>query len=376
MRDVRLDRWAELLVHYSLRAKQGHYVVIQGEVEALPLIEACYEKLLEVGAIPELFLQEERLKEILFEKGTDAQIAAPQSALVYAVQKCDGYLVIQANNNTRLLAEFDLQKQVLARQARKPVIDAFFTRSANKEMRWVLTYFPTAGAAQEAGMGTRAFEEFVFSLCGLNEKDPMTVWKQLSDRQEKLIHFLSNKKELHFQNADGTDLKVNIASMKWENCDGRINFPDGEVFTGPNLNAADGGVNGVARYSMPTFFNNCEVQDIELYFEKGAVVEARASKGEAFLHKMIEQDPGAKLVGEIAIGTNYNMDKITKNILFDEKFGGTFHLALGKGYPQTGNMNQSALHWDIIFDLRQGGSITADGELLLKDGKFLKHLWF
>ena len=163
--------------------------------------------------------------------------------------------------------------------------------------------------------------------------------------------------------------------MKWVNCCGRINFPDGEVYTGPNLKAADGGVNGVVRYALPTIYRNVEVHDIEIVFKNGAVVEAKASKNEAFLYEMLAQDAGAKFVGEIAIGTNYRIKQGTKNILFDEKIGGTFHLALGKGYPETGNTNESALHWDMIFDLRKGGTIYADDELVVKDGIFCQAHW-
>ena len=163
--------------------------------------------------------------------------------------------------------------------------------------------------------------------------------------------------------------------MKWVNCCGMFNFPDGEVFTGPNLKAPDGGVNGIVRYSMPTIYRNVEVHDIELTFRNGAVVDVKASKNEAFLKEMIAQDSGAKFVGEIAIGTNFRIQKCTKNILFDEKIGGTFHLALGKGYPETGNANESALHWDMIFDLREGGTIHADGELVEENGHFARSEW-
>ena len=294
---------------------------------------------------------------------------------LYAAQHCDMYLVIGAESNSKLLSRVDPRKQALASQAKKPILEAILNRAADSKMRWSYTHYPTAAAAQDAEMGTREYEEFVFSLGHLNSEDPVSAWKEVGKKQQNLITYLQNKKELHFKNAQGTDLRVNISGMKWVNCSGMINFPDGEVYTGPNLKANDGGVNGVARFALPTLYRNVEVHDVEITFKNGAVVEAKASKGEDFLRAMIQQDAGAKFVGEIAFGTNYNMTNITKNILFDEKFGGTFHFALGKGYPQTGNTNDSGLHWDLIYDLRNGGAVFADGELINKDGRFTKPEW-
>jgi len=375
MKDPRIDRWANVLVNYALDAKAGQHAVIVSEPDAMPLLEACYEHLIKVGAIVETFITPRSLTEIQFQYATDDQIKTTPPVMKYAAENCDLYIALGAEVNSKLLANFDPQKQALASKARLPIMAAIMERAAEKKVRWVYTHFPTPAAAQDAEMGTREYEEFVYTLGHLNEEDPVNVWKEVESRQQELITFLEAKKELHFKNADGTDLKVNVDGMKWVNCCGRINFPDGEVYTGPNLNASDGGVNGVARYALPTLYRNVEVHDIEIKFENGAVVEANASKGQDFLREMIKQDEGAKYVGEIAIGTNYNMQRITKNILFDEKFGGTFHFALGKGYPQTGNTNHSALHWDMIFDLRKGGSITADGELFFEDGKFLKAEW-
>jgi aminopeptidase len=187
--------------------------------------------------------------------------------------------------------------------------------------------------------------------------------------------FLTGKRELHFQAANGTDLKVNVEGMTWVNCAGESNFPDGEVFTGPNLQAEDGGVNGVVRYSFPAVHHGRECDGIELTFEKGRVVQAKAEKGEDFLKAMLAQDEGASALGEIAVGTNYSITRYTKNTLFDEKIGGTFHAAVGEGYPETGNHNKSALHWDMVCDLRPGGTIHVDGELMSQDGVFAFDGW-
>ncbi len=372
MRDPRVDKWAEVLVHYSLQAKAGQHAVILAELEALPLVEACYEKLVQAGAVVDTIINPRFLAEIQFKYATDKQLSSTSPVSKFIAENCDLYLAIGADSNSKLLSWVDPKKQALASLARQPILNGLLNRAAQGKVRWAYTYFPTASAAQDAEMGTREYEEFIFDLGHLNEKDPIGYWKGIEEQQQKMIDYLTPKKLLHFQNQQGTDLKVDVSGMKWVNCCGKINFPDGEVYTGPNLESADGGVNGVARFSLPTLYKNTEVHGIELYFEKGEVVQAKASKGQEFLREMIAQDAGAKRVGEIAIGTNYQMNRVTKNILFDEKFGGTFHLALGKGYPETGNSNQSGLHWDTIFDLREGGTIKADGECFYQDGQFLR----
>ena len=371
MRDIRVDRWADVLVNYALQARSGQKAVIVGEFEALPLIEAAYEKFVQKGVVTDVVMAPTAFKEILFANASDELLSTPSPVTQYIADNCDLYLAIGAESNSKLLSGVDPKRQAMASQARQPVLESILNRAAEGKMRWSYTMFPTAAAAQDAEMGTKAYEEMIFDLGALNKEDPVAHWKKVEEEQQKIIDYLSDKHELRFRNPMGTDLCVNISGMKWVNCCGKINFPDGEVYTGPNLKAGDGGVNGVARYSFPTLYRNTEVHEIELKFENGAVVEANASKGQDFLREMVSQDAGAKYVGEIAIGTNYQMTTVTKNILFDEKFGGTFHLALGKGYPQTGNTNASALHWDMIFDLREGGSITADEEEFYRDGQFL-----
>lgn len=374
MKDIRLDRWADILVNYSVRAKPGQSCVLTGDICAMPLLEAVYEELVKQDVFAEIFIIPKHWAEILYEYGSDELLSKVSKGLLHAVGSCDLYIGIGSENNTKLLMNVSPARQALVSRARLPILQAVMKRSAENKLNWVYTHFPTASAAQESDMGNREYREYFYSLCHLNDENPVSKWNQLEKKQDKLIKYLKTKKELHFKNDKGVDLRVNVSSMKWVNCCGKINFPDGEVYTGPNLKAKDGGVNGVVRQSFPSLYRHVEVADIELTFEKGAVVEAKASKGESFLKEMIAQDLGAKYVGEIAIGTNYNVDRITKNILIDEKFGGTFHLALGKGYPETGNTNESALHWDIIFDLRKNGTITADGELFFKDGKFSDHL--
>jgi len=375
MRDDRIDKWAEVLVHYSLRAEEGQSACIFSDVEALPLVEACYEKLLQAGVHVEYSLGTSYFQEIFYEFAKEEQLKRLEELRFFAAQHFDLLLFIHAPGNTSSLTNVDPRKIALKSTSSAPFLDTVFKRSASKAMRWCRTDFPTTAAAQSCGIGNREYESFVFDAGHLNHSDPIAFWKELKKQQQKAIDYLEDKKELHFKTEEGTDLRVNIEGMHWENCAGEINFPDGEVFSGPNLAAADGGVNGFVRYTFPTVFKDVEVDGIELTFEKGAVVDAKASKNEDFLRTMIAQDDGAKFVGEIAIGTNFHVDKGTKSILFDEKIGGSFHTAVGQGYPQTGNTNQSGLHWDMICDLRCGGKIFADGELIFADGRFVIDGW-
>ena len=244
-----------------------------------------------------------------------------------------------------------------------------------KPLKWVGTQFPTQASAQDAERSLREYEDFVFKAGYLDHDDPAAKWNEIREKQQRVADYLNGKSLIHFQTPEGTDLKVNVDGMTWINCAGESNFPDGEVFTGPNLKHADGGVNGVVKYSFPAVHNGREVHDIELTFEGGRVVGAKASKGLAFLEVMLDQDEGARNLGEIAVGTNYQITEYTKNTLFDEKIGGTFHAAVGAGYPETGNDNQSGLHWDMVCDLRTGGTITVDGEVISRDGKFVFDGW-
>jgi len=371
MRDLRLDKWAHVLVNYSLAAKKGQKAFIIGCTEAMPLIEAAYEQFVLAGVHVEYMIRPKHFLEFFLNHASCEQISTTSQVRLFAAENYDLILHIRSDGNAKLLSHIPPQKIGLMNNGEKPILETQLERAAKGALRWCLTMFPIPAMAQEGEMGSHEYEEFVLNACFLNEPDPVALWQDLGRKQASLIAVLETKRELHFQNAQGTDLRINIEGMKWENCEGRINFPDGEVFTGPNLRARDGGVNGIVRKSLPTVYRNVEVQDIELVFRNGAVVEAKASKNEAFLREMIALDGGAKSVGEIALGTNYNIKNCTKQTLFDEKIGGTFHLALGKGYPETGNTNVSAIHWDIVFDLRCGGTVHADDELISKDGVFV-----
>lgn len=375
MRDSRIDTWAKLLIHYSINVERNHRVLIQGDLGALPLIEACYEECIKSGAYPEYLLTHDRFSEYFLKNGSPEQLLMSPQLKKYAVETFDRFLFIYAPNNLQALSNISLERHTYSSKANQPIQKAILDRKAKGEILWCRTHYPTASAAQNASMGTEEFENFVFGASFLDHENPIESWKALGKKQQKAIEYLSNKKELHFKNSHGTDLRVNISGMKWVNLCGTINFPDGEIYTGPNLNAEDGGVNGIVKYDFPTIYRGVEVDGIELIFKHGAVINAKASRNETFLHRMIEQDAGAKYVGEIALGTNYCINTGVKDILFDEKIGGTFHTALGMGYPETGNINQSALHWDLVCDLRKDGVIYADDEKIFEKGVYLKSGW-
>ncbi len=370
MRDARLDKLAQVLVRYSTRVQPGELVLLQGDPVALPLLEAIYDELLRAGAHVRLNCQPGHFQEAFYALANDAQLQYVSPLALHEMQTVTARIALWAETNTRALSNVDPRRQRLASAARQPIMKVFLDRAARGELKWVGTLFPTAASAQDAEMGLREYEDFVFRAGYLHLADPVAEWRRLHACQQRLTDYLNGKQTVRFQTPQGTDLTVTVGGMKWINCCGTENFPDGEVFTGPDLAAADGGVNGVVRFSFPAVHHGHEADGVELTFERGRVVRATARKGEEFLRAMLAQDDGASRLGEIAIGTNYQVQRFTRNTLFDEKIGGTFHAAVGSGYPETGNSNESGLHWDMVCDLRQGGTITVDGVVIAENGRF------
>ena len=375
MRDPRLTKMAQVMALYSLNVKPGDQIWMTGEIAALPLMEALYEQLIIAGGNVKTTVIPAGWDEIFFQHAKEEQLQRTCPFTLYEATHCDKRIRVIGPTNTRGLSHVDSKKQALVSRSNQPILSQVLTRSAANALDWVVTLCPTPAGAQEANMGIREYEDFVFSAAHLDEEDPVAHMREVEACQQKMIDFMQGKKELHFHTPHGTDLRVNIEGMVWRNSCGKRNYPDGEIFTGPNLNASDGGVNGVVHYTFPAIWQNTVVEGVELTFEKGRVVHARARRNEPFLKTILSQDEGASRLGEIAIGTNYKIKTFTQNILFDEKIGGTFHAALGMGYPETGNTNKSALHWDMICDLREGGTITVDGTVISQDGVFAFPGW-
>ncbi len=375
MRDPRLDKLARVLVEYATGVRPGQIVRISGPPVATGLIEAIYERVIRAGAHPHVRCAPEALTDLMLELASDEQLKFVSPLAIHEIETIDVSIGLWAETNTRSLSGVAPERQAMTSAARRPIMTRFMQRAKIGELKWCGTIFPTQASAQDAEMSLRQYEEFVFNAGHLDRDDPIVEWQRIQARQQKVVDYLTGTKQVRFETANGTDITVNVEGMTWVNCCGHENFPDGEVFTGPNLQAADGGANGVVRYDFPAVHGGREVCDIELGFEKGRVVKAAASKNQDFLLQMLDQDVGARSLGEVAIGTNYNISQYTKNTLFDEKIGGTFHMAVGAGYPETGNANESGLHWDMVCDLRRGGTISVDGEIISRDGRFVFEGW-
>jgi aminopeptidase len=364
--DPRVERLAAVLVDYSVAAKEGQQITVEAPSLAAPLVREVYRRILAVGAHPLPRIGIEGMLENLMLDGSDAQLDWVNPARRDDIEEVDGRVVIMAPNNTRSLTGVDAAKQARLHRALEPQRNRYLQRAAAGELRWVLTLFPTNAAAQDAGMSLTEFEDFVYSAGFVDRDDPVGEWERFGERLERVGTFLDGVSELRVV-VEGTDLRVGVEGRRWMRSRGLENFPDGEIFTGP----VETSVDGVIRFTYPAVFQGREVEDVRLRFEGGEVVEATASRGEDLLREMIAVDDGARRAGEFAFGLNDAVTAFTRETLFDEKIGGTVHLALGTAYPETGSSNRSALHWDLICDLRNGGEVYADGELVYRDGAFL-----
>jgi aminopeptidase len=371
MADPRLDKLAEVLVRYSTGVRRGELVSLHGPVLAEPLLVILYREVLRAGGHPVVYMGPEACSRIMLQTGSPEQLTFLNPLDLREVEAIDVAIHVLATENTRALTNIDASRQAVRSKARRPVMEIFLRRAAEHSLRWVATQLPCQAAAQEAEMALSDYEDFVFGAALLESADPAAAWRALSERQAEVVRFLRGIHELRFVTPNGTDLRVGTVGRTWINCDGHENFPDGEVFTGPVEDATEGTV----CFDFPAVHGGREVQGIRLTFRAGRVVEASAAKGEEFLLRMLDQDAGARVLGEVAIGCNYAITRHTRNTLFDEKIGGTFHVALGASYPESGGKNQSALHWDMVCDLRHGGRIEADGYPISENGRFLNHAW-
>jgi aminopeptidase len=366
MADPRVETVAKILVDYSVEVRPNQLVRISGGPGGAPLILAVYQKVLERGAHPFLQVELEEAEELLYTYASDAQLDYIPPFMKEVVEQIGASIGIWTDVNTKQLTNADPAKQSRRAVARRPLSDRLLEREAKKEFRWTGTLYPSQAFAQDAEMSLREFEDFVYKGCLVHEPDPIKAWKAISKKQQRLVDWLNKAKEIHVIGPD-TDLKLEVTGRKWVNCDGHENFPDGEIFTGP----IEESVNGHIRYTYPACHFGREVENVRLQFKDGKVIKATAAKNEQFLLKMLETDEGARYVGEFAFGTNSGIQRFIKNTLFDEKIGGTIHLALGLGFPESGSKNKSAIHWDMVCDLRKGGEVHVDGTLFLKDGKIL-----
>ena len=366
MADPRYAKWANALTGYSAEVLPGNTVAILGGSAAEPLLLEIYRSVLERGGFPVLVPTLPGTFAAMLGGGTDDQIDFLTPVERFARLEADVVISVVAETNTRSLSGVDPSRQSRFQKARSDLMKQFLERETSGDMRWTLTLFPTPAHAQDAEMATDEFADFVMRGCKLHEDDPVAAWKKQGAEQQKLVDFLTPHSEIHVT-GPGTDLTLSTAGRTWINCDGEKNFPDGEVFTAP----LEDSVNGRVRFSYPAVVSGREVSGIELTFADGRVVAATAEKGEDLLLAQLDTDEGARVLGEFAFGTNFDIQRFSKNILFDEKIGGTIHMAVGATYPDSGGANQSAIHWDMVCDLREGGKVTVDGEPFLVDGMYV-----
>ncbi len=355
-----VTRWANLLVDYCLRVEPAETILIAAELPAQPLIEACFRAVVDRGAHPIVRVELPGLSEYFVEHANEAQLAHLSPISIREAEVVDGRIRITAETDTRSMSGVDPARQAIVDRARAPL------RELAAKRRWVLTQYPTEAYARDATMPLHDYEAYVASAMFLDTGDPVAAWRDLGRRQSGLVEFMTGVRAVRIE-AEGTDLTLAVAGRTWINSDGRRNMPSGEIFTGPVETSAQGRL----RCSFPVCRGGREVDGIALEFDQGRVVAASAESGEDYLRSMIDLDPGARYLGELGLGLNGGIDRFTGSILYDEKIGGTVHLALGNSYPETGGINKSALHWDLIVDLRQGGRITADGQVVMTDGRWL-----
>jgi aminopeptidase len=365
VKDPRYEKLAQVLVHYCLEIQKDDLFQISSTPIAAPLVIEVYRAALKAGAHPFTRIGLPGLNEILIEAASEDQLSYVSPIAEFAIERIDKRLTIRAPENTKALANTDPRRQMTAQAAGRAIMARFMERSAAGELAWCGTQFPCLASAQDAEMSLAEYEDFVLEACLVHKKDPIAAWKKVRRDQEKICRFLNQKKTIRIVAKD-TDVTMSVAGRKWINSDGRHNMPSGEIFTGP----VEDSVEGTISFSFPACYSGREVEGVRITFEKGRAVAVEAGKGKDFLAATLDVDEGARFVGEIAVGTNYAIRRFTRNTLFDEKIGGTVHMALGASYPDTGGANVSSIHWDMVNDMRPGGRIYADGELIYEDGRF------
>ncbi len=367
MKDLRLEKLADLIVNYSVKVKPGDYVFIICDEVASPFMIEVTKAAIQAGGLVETILNNQEVAEAKLKYGSHEQISQDNFLMEAVVNKADVLITAWGGRNTKVNANINADRIKSKALSDKSWRKIFSKKMGDKSLRWVGTMFPTHSDAQEANMSLADYEDFVYGAGLLDKDNPASEWEKISASQEKWVKYLDTKKELHIV-SKGTDLKVSVNGRKWINCDGRVNFPDGEVFTSP----VDDKINGKISFSFPGIYAGKEIEGIQMEIKDGLVTKASAKKGEDLLNALLSTDDGSARFGEVAIGTNYGIQEFTRNMLFDEKIGGTVHMAIGDSMPDAGGLNRSSIHWDMLCDMRQEGKIYADGELFYEKGKFIE----
>jgi aminopeptidase len=367
MSDPRVAKLADLLVNYSLELQPGQLVRVDGGMVAAPLVTELYRYALKAGAHPRTRLEVEGLDVIAVGESSEQQLTFVSEIDRFEIETLDALITIWADKNTRSLSRADPQRLSKRIAARRELTNRYWDRMDEGAARWVGTRFPTDAHAQDAEMSLPEYEDFVYGACHVqDDEDPVAHWQKVSGELNTRARELETFREIRIVGPD-TDLRLGVDGRAWLAADGKLNMPDGEIFTSPVETETEGEI----RFSFPAIFQGRRVEDVRLLFEGGRVVQAEAAAGDDYLKSLLDMDEGARILGEVAFGLNYEIDRFTRDILVDEKIGGTMHLALGSSFKKLGGRNESGLHWDMICDLRAEGEVYADGELMWKAGHFL-----
>lgn len=367
MENTLWSKYAQVLVEYSVNVQPGDLTIIRATShEAQPLVKEIYKQVLQKGGHPVVHAAMEGLGETFIKYASDEQLSYIDPMMELEYKTADKFISIGAPTNTKTMAKADSKKMAKRSAATRELSNLMLKRSAEGSLKWVIADFPTNALAQEAKMSLDDYTDFLIKSCYLHLDNPIEKWREIDREQQRIADYLNSTTKLHIIGEE-TDITFNTEGRKWLNCSGQCNFPDGEIYTSPVEDSA----NGTIYFDFPQIYRGNEAQKVRLRLENGKVFEASAEKGQDYFLDMINMDEGSRFVGEIAIGTNYMIQDITGNILFDEKIGGAIHMALGASYPEAGGKNVSGLHWDLIKNMKHGGEIYADDKLIYKDGKFV-----
>lgn len=358
-------KFSRLIADYCVSIKKLDEVAISAGLEAMPFIKTLYREIVKRGGYPHIFIRDEELTETFYRYAPDELLDYLSPIDEYIVKNIDVRISVISSSHTKPLISTPPEKIQRRNQALKKLTEIFFKRDGEGDIRWNVTAYPTYALAQEAGMSILEFREFVEKALKLHYKDPVEMWRRQTEWQENIKQFLDKVNEVRVVGGD-TDITFKVDGRIWINDDGTKNMPGGEVFTGPAEDATE----GVISFDIPVLWRGMEMTGVKLKFRNGKVVEAYAEKGEEYLKRIISIDEGASIVGELAFGLNYDIKRPIKNILFDEKIGGTMHMALGSAYPSTGGRNISSIHMDMVKNM-EGIKVYADGELIYRDGRFI-----
>jgi len=363
MPDPRITKLAKVLVNYSVEIQKGQQVLIQTSPIAEELTLAVYEEVIKAGGHPLTMNQVPGTQEIFFKYASDEQLDFVSPVIKNVIETFDASISIWTDYNTRKLSGADPKRLSRSQKAQASLMKTNMQRTADGSFKWTLTVYPNNAMAQEADMSLLDYREFVYGAGLLNEDDPVALWREEAARQRKLIKWLDGHDKVSLKGSN-LDITLSIKDRVFVESAGTHNFPSGEIFTGP----VEDSVNGWIRFKYPAIYSGQEITDIELWFEDGKIVKEKASKNQELLTATLNTDDGSRFLGEWGIGTNYGITRFTKNMLFDEKIGGTIHFAVGAGYPETKSKNESGIHWDMLCDMSES-EIIVDGDLFYKNGK-------